>query len=81
MYCPPALQTQLDLQSGVLYAEESDYKTAYSYFYETFEGYNSMDDARAVMALKYMLLCQIMSLQVRVLLLLFCFGIVVGVDD
>lgn len=48
------------MQSGVLHSEEKDYKTAYSYFYETFEGYSSQDDSKAVLALKYMLLCKIM---------------------
>lgn len=61
IYCPPGLQTQIDMQSGVLHAEEKDYKTAYSYFYESFEGYSSLDDPKAVIALKYMLLCKIMT--------------------
>ncbi|KAI8335396.1 PCI domain-containing protein [Chlamydoabsidia padenii] len=60
IYCPPLLQASLDMQSGILHSEEKDYKTAYSYFYETFEGYSSQDDAKAVLALKYMLLCKIM---------------------
>ncbi|CDH52208.1 pci-domain-containing protein [Lichtheimia corymbifera JMRC:FSU:9682] len=60
IYCPPLLQAALDMQSGVLHSEEKDYKTAYSYFFEAFEGYSSQDDPKAVLALKYMLLCKIM---------------------
>ncbi|BGO96505.1 26S proteasome regulatory subunit rpn6 [Rhodotorula toruloides] len=60
IYCPPLLQASLDMQSGVLHAEDKDYKTAYSYFFEAFEGYSGQDDPKAVPALKYMLLCKIM---------------------
>ncbi|RKO92793.1 hypothetical protein BDK51DRAFT_36147 [Blyttiomyces helicus] len=60
IYCPPLMQAALDMQSGILHAEEKDYKTAFSYFYETLESYSSQDDSRAILALKYMLLCKIM---------------------
>lgn len=51
------------MQSGILHADEKDYKTAYSYFFEAFEGYSNMGDENsenAIGALKYMLLCKIM---------------------
>lgn len=61
IYVPLTLQAEIDMQAGIVAAEEKDYKTAFSYFYEGFEGFVSLDDKRAVNNLKYMLLCKIMT--------------------
>jgi 26S proteasome regulatory subunit N6 len=61
IYCPPSQQTLLDIQSGILHAEEKDYKTAYSYFYEAFESYTTTEEVdKGIKCLKHMLLCKIM---------------------
>lgn len=60
IYCPPYLQSALDLQAGILHAEERDWTTAYSYFFEAFEGLSSLGEESALGAFKYMLLCKVM---------------------
>lgn len=60
IYTDSLTQAKLDNLSGILQSEDNDYKTAYSYFYEAFEGYAGQEDPRAVTALKYVLLSKIM---------------------
>ncbi|KAG0635139.1 26S proteasome non-ATPase regulatory subunit 11 [Tuber brumale] len=61
VYCPPLMQAGLDMQSGILHAEDKDYNTAFSYFIEALDGYSAQDETKkAIAALKYMLLSKIM---------------------
>lgn len=61
VYCPPMLQANLDMQSGMLHAEDKDFNTAFSYFIEAMEGYHAQDQpTKATSALQYMLLCKVM---------------------
>ena len=64
IYFPPVLQAALELQSGVLHAEDKEYTTAYSYFFYFFEVFESSssqgDEEGALVAFKYMLLCKVM---------------------
>ena len=57
---PPSPPPPQHTNTGVLHGEEKDFKTGYSYFYEAFESLESIDSPKAVLALKYMLLCKIM---------------------
>ena len=60
IYCPPLLQAQIDVNAGTIHAEEKDFKTAFSYFYEALENFDSIQHARGIDCIKYMLLCKIM---------------------
>ena len=61
VYTPPRLQADLDMQSGMLHAEDKDFNTSYSYFIEALDGYHSQDDpVKATATLQYMLLCKVM---------------------
>ena len=65
VYTPPLLQANLDMQAGMLHAEDKDFTTAYSYFIEALDGYSQLDEsAKATAALQYMLLCKVMLNQV-----------------
>jgi len=50
------------MMSGLIAVDEKDYTTAYSYFYETFEGYRSLNEhEKAGFAFKFMLFTKIMN--------------------
>ncbi len=50
------------MMSGLIATDEKDYTTAYSYFYETFEGFRSLNEhAAAALAFKFMLFSKIMN--------------------
>ena len=61
IYVVPLLQAEIDMMSGLIGADEKDYGTAYSYFYETFEGYRTLNDPTAGLAFKFMLFSKIMN--------------------
>jgi len=61
VYTSPLLQGQLDLESGIIFTEERDYRTASSYFAEAFDAFASAGERRAGDALKYRLLCRILD--------------------
>lgn len=64
IYCPTVTMAELDLMSGILHCEDKDYKTAYSYFFESFESFHNLSThnsyVKACQVLKYMLLSKIM---------------------
>merc|ERR1719402_135202 len=61
IYVAPKVQAQLDLHSSIPPAYEvTNFKTAFSYFFEAFEQYDSVEDSMAILALKYMLLSKVM---------------------
>lgn len=61
IHCPPMMQADIDLWSGILASREKDYRTAFSYFYEAFEAHNQSDHKlKATECLKLMLLSKIM---------------------
>ena len=62
IYVIPMLQAEIDMMSGLISVDEKDYATAYSYFYETFEGYRSMNQLDlAGAAFKFMLFSKVMA--------------------
>ena len=62
IYVVPLLQAELDEMSGILHCEEGDTVTAYSYFLEAYEAFDSGKDVRALTVLKYMALCKTLNI-------------------
>lgn len=61
-YCPPQLQAQIDLLSGMYICDERNYGVASSYFIEALEGFTlGKMDAEACMSLRYLILSKIMA--------------------
>mmetsp|Transcript_16238 Transcript_16238/g.37402 ORF Transcript_16238/g.37402 Transcript_16238/m.37402 type:complete len:472 (+) Transcript_16238:301-1716(+) len=62
IYVAPNLQSEIDTMSGTIQTEEGDYNTAHSYFLESFEQLDQMNEtAQATKSLKYMMLCRILD--------------------
>ncbi|KAA6403429.1 MAG: putative 26S proteasome non-ATPase regulatory subunit 11 [Streblomastix strix] len=64
IYVPPNLQSRLDYWTGMLYSQERDFKTGFSYFYEAYESYDSQGYQYKVDAshtLKMVALCKTMQ--------------------
>ena len=72
IYIAPAIAAAIDMQAGTLHADDGDFKTAYSYYFEAFEAFLTVSKtsstaapeaakAKALATFKYMLLCKIMS--------------------
>lgn len=61
IYCNPLLQASIDNQAGIVNAQDRDFKTAYSYFFESFEVYNQNSKTEdALKNFQYMSLCKIL---------------------
>ncbi|ADM11817.1 26S proteasome regulatory complex component [Encephalitozoon intestinalis ATCC 50506] len=61
-YCPPQLQAQIDLLSGIYICDERNYGVASSYFIEALEGFTlGKMDPEACISLRYLILSKIMA--------------------
>ncbi len=63
IYVKPDLQSKLDHTGGMLSCDDSDYKTGFSYFYESFFNQIKLDKDVAHQELLHMMMCKIMSEQ------------------
>lgn len=61
-YCPPQLQAQIDLLSGIYICDERNYGVASSYFIEALEGFTlDKAHAEACLTLRYLILSKIIG--------------------
>lgn len=62
VYVGVALQAEIDMQSGIINSSEKDFRTAYSYFLEAHEGFESQGNSiLSKKGLIYMILTKIMN--------------------
>lgn len=73
IYVDAPTQADIDLLSGIIYvfplsiihftiqSYQHDFQTAFSFFFEAYDAYESLKDTQAAIALKYMVLMKILS--------------------
>jgi 26S proteasome regulatory subunit N6 len=61
VYISPTLQGDLDLESGILFTAEKEFRNASSYFSEAYDAFVSANERRAIDALKYGILVKILD--------------------
>lgn len=66
VHIPSSLQADIEFTAGVIHLGERDFSIAFSYFFESFEGYHQIKDFKnASKVFVYMVLCKIMEDQVE----------------
>lgn len=62
VHIPSVLQAEIEFVAGKIHQAEKDFKIAFSYFYEAFEGYHQIKEfEKASKIFVYMILAKIMD--------------------